>query len=166
MIIDNLAKLIGPKVIMSLVLIALSGVALAGPFEDAGAAYTRKDYATALRLLRPLADKGDVSAQYGLGRMYYEGEGVPQNHAEALNWYRRAAEQGYVMAQYDAGLMMGAGMGAAPDFVLSHMWLNLAAMQKYEDAALWRDNYERLMTSAQIENARRLMRDWKPKPER
>ena len=47
----------------------------AGPLEDANAAYNRGDYATALRLLRPLADQGDASAQYNLGVMYDNGQG-------------------------------------------------------------------------------------------
>ena len=34
----------------------LSGPVLAGPLEDANAAYGKEDYATALRLFRPLAD--------------------------------------------------------------------------------------------------------------
>jgi len=38
----------------------------AGPLEDAKA-YDRGDYATALRLIRPLADQGDAAAQYLLG---------------------------------------------------------------------------------------------------
>ena len=32
----------------------------AGPLEDAGAAYAKVDYATALRLLGPLADQGSA----------------------------------------------------------------------------------------------------------
>jgi hypothetical protein len=42
----------------------------AGPVEDAAAAYKRGDYATAMRLFRPLADEGDASAQVVLGFMY------------------------------------------------------------------------------------------------
>ena len=41
----------------------------AGPVEDAAAAYKRGDYATAMRLFRPLADEGDASAQVVLGFM-------------------------------------------------------------------------------------------------
>jgi TPR repeat protein len=35
--------------------------------------------------------------------MYYEGEGVTQNHAEAVKWYRLAAEQGHFGAQFTLG---------------------------------------------------------------
>jgi hypothetical protein len=43
------------------------GVVRAGPFDDAGAACQRGDYETALRLLRPLAERGDNYAQFSLG---------------------------------------------------------------------------------------------------
>ena len=45
------------------VAVMLTGVAVAGPFEDGVAAYDRGDYATALRLWRPLAEEGNPDAQ-------------------------------------------------------------------------------------------------------
>jgi uncharacterized protein len=44
--------------------LAITGPALAKPFEDAKAAYQKGDYVTALRLWRPLADAGDANAQF------------------------------------------------------------------------------------------------------
>ena len=44
------------------------------------------------------AEAGDAWAQFNLGNMYSEGEGVPKDSAEAVNWYRKAAEQGDAMA--------------------------------------------------------------------
>src|SRR4051794_23298177 len=71
------------------------------PNADTGyIAYQKGDYDTALRLLRPLAETGDARAQFNLGVMYSEGQGVPQDNAEAGKWYRLSAEQGYAQAQY------------------------------------------------------------------
>ena len=56
----------------------LTGGVAAGPYEDALAAYDRGDYATALRLMRPLAEQGNARAQFNLGVMYTKGQGVPQ----------------------------------------------------------------------------------------
>ena len=50
-------------------------IAMAGAFEDGVTAYERQDYATALGLFQPLADKGDASAQFNIGSMYAYGEG-------------------------------------------------------------------------------------------
>src|SRR5271166_6632222 len=74
--------------------LALFGVARAGPFEDAQAADQKGDYATELQILRPLAEQGNALAQLGLGVMYANGHGVPQDYAQAVVWYRKAAEQG------------------------------------------------------------------------
>src|SRR3990172_3515441 len=63
--------------------ISMTVSAFGGQFEDATAAYERGDYATAFRLMKPLAEKGDAKAQHNLGLMYYQGQGVPQNYAEA-----------------------------------------------------------------------------------
>jgi hypothetical protein len=46
----------------SLTLLAIAGVAVSGPLEDGEAAYQREDYATAYRLLGPLADQGNAEA--------------------------------------------------------------------------------------------------------
>ena len=59
----------------------LAAPVAAGPFEDGNAAYERGDYTNALRLLRPLAYQGVARAQYNLGVMYDEGQGVPQDYA-------------------------------------------------------------------------------------
>jgi TPR repeat protein len=84
---------------------ALCGTAMAGALEDSRAAYQRGDYATAMALLRPLAEGGDAAAQNGLGLMYAKGQGVPQDYAQALVWYRKAADQGNAAAQNGLGLM-------------------------------------------------------------
>jgi TPR repeat protein len=48
-------------------------VVFADPLEDGQAAYNRGDYATALKLLRPLAEQGNATAQNNLGWMYDQG---------------------------------------------------------------------------------------------
>jgi hypothetical protein len=74
-------------------------------FEEGMAAYKRGDYATALKKWRPPAEAGDATAQYNLGVMYAEGQGVPQDDEEAAKWFRKAAEQGDADAQCTLGKM-------------------------------------------------------------
>src|SRR5215469_2355607 len=90
--------------------------AAAGPLDDGTAAYRRNDYATALRLVRPLADQGNASAQALLGLMYALGQGVPQDYAAALTWYRKAADQGLASAQSDLGSIYEQGLSGKPDY--------------------------------------------------
>ncbi len=113
-----------------LVLLLTSGTA-AGPFDQGFAAYGRGDYATALQLWRPPAEKGHAEAQYFVGGMYESGEGVPQNYAEAMKWYRLAAEQGPANAQNSVGVMYLNGEGVPQDHAEAVKWFSLAAEQGY-----------------------------------
>jgi hypothetical protein len=110
-------------------LVAVAGVAAAGPFEDGRAALDRGDYVTAYRLLRPLAEQGDVRAQNDLGSMYQDGKGVPQNYTGAMKWYRRAAEQNYATSQFNVGLMYEHGIGVPQNYPEAAKWLGRAAEQ-------------------------------------
>ena len=47
----------------------------AAPLDDANAAFQRGDYATAERILLPMAEAGNAYAQYRLGMVYAEATG-------------------------------------------------------------------------------------------
>jgi TPR repeat protein len=208
-----------------------AGSVAAGPFEDAADALDKRDYATALRLMRALAEQGLAQAQFSLGQIYYRdiqfaaaagwyrkaaeqgnaeaqfnlgfmyalGQGVPQrDDAASAGWYSKAAEQGYAKAQVSLGLMYEAGLGVRKDnaaaagwyrkaaeqgnaeaqvflgvmyregrgvpqdYASAHMWFNLAAASGDEAAAQARDMVAAQMTPAQIAEAQKLAREWKP----
>ena len=116
---------------LAIIILVLSFAApvAAGPFEDAVAADTRGDFATALRLLRPLAEQGEPHAQRYLGDMIGHGDGVPKDDAEAVKWYRKAANQGDAAAQRYLGARYSSGHGVPKDQIQSLKWLRLAAAQ-------------------------------------
>ncbi|MSO73363.1 MAG: sel1 repeat family protein, partial [Rhodospirillaceae bacterium] len=93
---------------LSLLLASVS-VCSAQDFAKGVAAYNAKDYATALKEWRPLAEQGNASAQYNLGLMYDNGQGVTQDYKEAVRLYGLAAAQGNASAQSNLGLMCGNG---------------------------------------------------------
>jgi TPR repeat protein len=68
--------------------------AFAGPWEDGMVSYNRGDYMPAIRLFRPLAEKGNARAQHLIGVMYHKGEGVARNSVRALAWFSLAAKRG------------------------------------------------------------------------
>ena len=113
----------------SLLALALFSGAMAGPFEDADAAHQRRDYATELQILRPLAEQGNAVAQHNLGVMYRHGFGVAQDDAQAVAWYRKAAEQGIAQAQANLGMMYQQGLGVAQDYAQALIWTGKAAEQ-------------------------------------
>ena len=145
----------------SLALMTANGVS-AGPYEDGLAAYQRQDYATAVRLWKPLADKGNASAQNNLGSMYDKGQGVLQDYKEAVRLYRLAAAQGNGAGQINLGAMYGRGQGVAQDFARAHMWFNLAASSLTGDdrktASTNRDIIAKMMSPSQIEKAQDMAR--------
>lgn len=166
----------------------LTKTAVAGPTEDAAAAYKRGDYAIALLLIRPLAEQGDAVAQYILGDMYVKGQGVSQDNAEAVKWYRLAADQGYASAQGNLGILYANGIGVPQDYAEAVKWLRKAAdqgyppyilaimcengvgtPQDYVQAYKWfklagtpngLTRVAKKMTSAQITEAKRLAQEW------
>jgi hypothetical protein len=85
-------------------LMLLATPVVAGDFEDALAAANAGDFQKAFRLWKPLAEQGNAGAQYNLGVMCANGEGVPMDDAKAVSWYRKATEQGVANAQYNLGV--------------------------------------------------------------
>ena len=75
-------------------LFALATPANAGPFEDGLAAYEQKDYPTALKVLKPLAELGHAGAQNYLGMMYYLGQADAQDYVLAHMWTNIAVANG------------------------------------------------------------------------
>lgn len=69
-------------------------------------AWQKADYAGAVAIWRPLAQKGDADAQFNLGQAYRLGRGVPTNLAAAKTWFERAAAQGHVDAEATLGLLL------------------------------------------------------------
>ena len=147
------------------VAVMLTGVAVAGAYKDAEDAYMRGDYATALRLWQPLAERGNVDAQFSLGIIHFDGTS-PQDETEAAKWFRLAAEQDDTVAQFMIGWIYADGVGVPRDYVPAHMWWNVAAMHGALVGGQKRDEIEVQMTPHQIAEAERLAREWKPAAER
>jgi TPR repeat protein len=129
-----------------------------------GGVGVKPDWGKAAEWYRKAAEQGNVLAQRDLAMAYDAGEGVPQDHTQAATWYRRAAEQRDADAQAALGEMYADGRGVLQDYVQAHMWFNLAASAGYHDeAAKARDTLTAKMTPAQIAEAQKMAREWKPK---
>ena len=92
---------------------------------EATADVTAADFAAT----KKAAESGDAVAQYNLGVMHYDGEGVPQDYAEAVKWFRLAADQGHAWAQHSLGVMHYDGEGVPQDYAEAVKWYRLAADQ-------------------------------------
>ena len=141
------------------VLLGSAGMSWSADFYKGLAAAQSGDYATALREWKPLAEQGTAFAQYNLGLMYHNGQGVPQDYETAVKWFRLAAEQGDAIAQYNLGLMYALGNGVIQDNVYAHMWWNIAASSGNKMASKNRDIVAKRMTPADISAAQNLARE-------
>ena len=113
---------------------ATCGSAWADELRSGIAAYDRGDYATALKILTPLAETGDKYAQSHLGAMYLHGLGVQKNYAEALKWNRKAAEAGLAGSQHMLGQMYWVGLGVPKNYDEAAKWYQKAAEQGSAEA--------------------------------
>ena len=119
--------------------ICLAGVAFAttpafADFQDGVNAFENGDFAAALGEWQPLAEQGNSDAQYNLGLMYENGDGVARDDTEALKWYRLSADLGDAKAQYKLGLMYNNGKGVPQDYKEAVKWYTLSVEQGDADA--------------------------------
>lgn len=184
--------------------LGLSLVCLTTPawadFKAGEKAYQRNDYGAALHEWQPLAKQGQAAAQYQLGLLYANGQGVPKDDAQARQWYEKAANQGHALAQVNLaslcdygrggsqdfrmavrwylraanqgndlaqqrlGLLYERGDGVPKDFVQAYMWYKLGTAKGVTPGAIRRDDLASRMTSDQLAAAKKLAREWQPKP--
>jgi hypothetical protein len=98
------------------------------------AAYDSHEYAEALQLLRKAADQEDTRAQYYIGLLYLNGNGVAKNDQEAFRWLKSSADQDYPYAQVYVGWLYEHGIGVASDSAEALAWYRRAAEEGNADA--------------------------------
>ncbi len=115
-----------PRLLFGLAVLVATAAPLAAQSVKVGIdAWQRADYAGAITIWRPLAEKGDADAAFNLGQAYRLGRGVPTNLGAAQTWFERAAEKGHVDAQATLGLLLFQNGNQAAGL----KWLKAAAEQ-------------------------------------
>ena len=100
------------------VLLGSAGVSWSADLQEGAHAYHSGDYEIALREWKPLAEQGNAYAQYNLGTLYDEGEGVVQfrnnsgvywiqDNIYAHMWYSIAASSGHKSAGKNRDIVAG-----------------------------------------------------------
>lgn len=134
--------------------------------------YWRKRWRESVKWFLLAAEQGHGDAQVQIASYYWSGQYVRQDYVEAAKWYLKAADQGIPCAQLQLGEMYRDGQGVTKDDIHAHKWMNSAAADQLgldfgwgycvETAAKERDTLAITMTPAQIAEAQRLAREWKP----
>jgi TPR repeat protein len=123
----------------------------------------RQDYVQARQWYEKSAAQENVDAQFMLGEIYRSGRGVPQDYVTARHWYEKAALQGDPQAQNKLGISFELGVGGLRDYVQALMWYTLAATAGDKKGTEFRDRLTKRMNPAEIAEAKKLTREWKPK---
>lgn len=128
----------------------LLSVANAAPaaFESGMNALLEGHYAKAFCQWEPLANQGYAEAQYNMGWLYANGNGMNVDMQEATRWWGLAAEQGHADAQFAIGLAFTTGEGLGKDFKEASHWFLKAARQGHLDS---RDILVRLNADPRID---------------
>lgn len=125
-----------------------------------------QDHRKAKEWFDKAVEQGHAGAQVNLGTLYLRGEGAPQSSQMALFWFTRAAAQEDALAFAKLGSMYAQGRGVLQDFIQAHMWYNLSAAHGEPRSADARDALAKQMMPAQIAEAQRLAREWRPREEK
>ena len=101
--------------------------------------YNTGRYKSAFEHFSEYAKMGNATAQYYLGKMYYEGQcvGGSRNYDIAAEWYRKSAEQGDADAQCELGRMYRIGLGVSQDYAKAEEWYRKSAEQGNAKAVEW-----------------------------
>lgn len=103
-------------------------------FELGMTALEKGNYAEAYCFWKPLAEQGSAEAQYHIGWLYANGNGLSVDPERALAWWTRAAKQGFGDAQFAVGLAYTTGDGMERDLDEAVVWYLAAARQGHQDA--------------------------------
>lgn len=98
-------------------------------------AVEQQNYEEALRLLRPLAEGGNATAQNNLATLYQLGLGVKRDLQEAIKWFKLAVDQGEGSAAHNLGTIYLTGSPEVPvDQGESKKWYRKARELGFEVA--------------------------------
>jgi TPR repeat protein len=107
----------------------LASAGAKGGLLEAENAYKNKNYKVAQQQLEPLVNNGVAAAQFLVGLMFDNGDGVAQNYKRAMEWYLKAAKQGYAPAQCNLGVIYEKGTGVNLSEKEAAFWYRKAAEQ-------------------------------------
>ncbi len=118
----------------------------------------------ATQILTQAAQEGQAEAQFMLGSMYAEGQGVIQDFMQAAHWLLKAANAGHPEAMHHLGMMYMIGNGVPKNRTEAYIWFNLAAAEGNQQAFIARADVAKLLSAEQIDEAQTRSREWQATP--
>jgi TPR repeat protein len=116
--------LITPLLAAAILLYCITGAS--ADYAGARKLYDAGEFDRAFHEMKRLAGKGDMRAQFYLGRMYHLGQGRTIDLQEAAAWYGKSARKGFARAQNNLGILL---YDAGGDIDAAIVWFRKAADQ-------------------------------------
>lgn len=112
-------------------------LSLHGDYQSGLDAFSRGDYAIAMREWREVTDGPPtavspgqfIEAHYAIAMLYWEGLGVSQDYRVAHDWLLQAANVNHAAAQVKLGYLYSDGRGVGQDYGQAFSWFEKAARQ-------------------------------------
>ena len=79
--------------------------------------YSKYNYSEAFKFCSVAAEQGHAEAQFNLGVLYFNGQGVKQDFVNAKKWFEKAAKQGHAEAQCCLAGLYIQGLGVKQDLM-------------------------------------------------
>ena len=148
------------RLLAGIALLLWAGLANAD-FSTGVFAYINGQYDVAFDTMRSLAETTDHAyAQYYLGMMYANGQGVEPDEEEAAKWFINAAKQGVSQAQYRVAEMFERGRGLPKDFESAYAWYAVATKLGNKEATVGLGRAASRLSEQQLEEAQALARQY------
>lgn len=135
-----------------------------------GAPGVPENHSEALRWMVASGRRGNIDAMGQLGSLYFHiPDSALRDPVEGYRWLMRAAllddprSQEALSTVLAEGAMTDGRAVIAPDPVQADMWFRLGARSPYHDNPSIRLRVESSMTSAQLNEAKKLAADWHPR---
>jgi len=110
-----------------LLALGLTALPASADYAEALAAMQQLDFTKAFPLMQKSAEAGDTDAMYGLGLLYWNGEGVKPNLEQAIKWMTKAATAGNAEAMNALAKMYMTGVGQPRDVLQARSWAEKSA---------------------------------------
>ncbi len=98
--------------------------------ESAEKSYDAGEYEDAFIQFLELAEKGDVEAQFWIGYLFQDGEGVAKDLEESFSWFKSAADNGHAQSQNHVGMYYYYGNGVKANTIKALEYLLMSAEQE------------------------------------
>jgi TPR repeat protein len=143
------------KIILLLTLITTINFA-SNPFESMrnNTQLTQAQTSQKVMYAKSAAAQGNSRAQFDLGLMYAQGNGVVKNERLAFNYFHKAARNKHVEAKFYMGLSFAQGRGVKKQTQLARYWFKLAAKAGHSKAMAHLASIEKTLRPQYAQNRR------------